>query len=101
MTDVKPLTAEEEWSMRDCLDPLAFPNIARLLATLDAERAARAEAEAKLRDLRTQVSLTITPEDMRDATAKRIAEWLRTSWMDLHYGDEVAVAIERGDWRRV
>lgn len=60
-----PLTAEEEKEMRgDYADTIG--RIARLLATIDAERAARVAAEAKL-----PVAMKIGTEDMEALTADR------------------------------
>ena len=153
----KPLTAEEERELRerasrnqrDYAVDVCEPEILQLLATLDAERALRAEAEAKADRLAkqqhddfvrlsklvwpyntkhpaTDSSAIMTAVEMQfdcgdcdnrcsfrycedcaperdcveDATAKRIAEWLRTQAAVYISPVLYADCIERGDWRR-
>lgn len=153
-----PLTTEEEREIREDddrgvwhgVDMMSGEIIRRLFATLDAERAARAEAEAKVERLSKQqhddfvaLSKLVWPWDTKhpardtatimmevhsqfecgdcdkrcafrycedhapepdcveDATAKRIAEWLRLERTDhVALAAAIASAIERGNWRR-
>lgn len=108
MTAAVPLTAEEERELRrnTLSGGPSYQQMQRLYATLDAERAARAESEALTTSLRDEL------ESSEAVLVKRIAEWLRGpgrqmdtgTWISRYGRDwtplDIAAAIERGDWRR-
>lgn len=105
MTDQtpKPLTAEQEKVLRDGLasgtividsDPIACV-MTCLLATLDAERAARAAAEAKL-----PVAMKIGAEDMEAITADRdrLAAELDNLKRTVAFQEEQYLKAHGGSW---